>query len=213
MRNISILAIIFAFLLSGCGGSAPITNKPVSATPAAPSAASGEVLADSAEDASGRIKIDPLGTAAARKLCYETDTGDTDVLESQTFAINFAPFENSCFVTAHNPEYEDPPMDSEIAIYQNDKKIFDFPGQFNGVTTGCWVEAVAFQDLNGDGMFDIIVIGKCSAKSAPYNENMVYINTGKAFTTNEDANTKASESTTIKAVAEYVRDNREMYFK
>ena len=72
---------------------------------------------------------------------------------------------------------------------------------------------MAFEDLNGDNLKDVVVAGKCSAKSAPYNENMVYVNTGKAFTTNEDANYKLSDFNKIKEITDFVRRNREIFFK
>jgi hypothetical protein len=145
--------------------------------------------------------------------CASVNVGDNEVYAKQTFPIDFAPFTNSCFVTAHNPEYDDPPLESEFAVYKDGVKVFDFPSQFNGVEFGCWVEGVAFEDLNGDDLKDIVVAGKCSAKSAPYSENMVYVNTGKAFTTNEDANYKLSDFNKIKEITDFVRRNREIFFK
>jgi len=145
--------------------------------------------------------------------CAKVDTGDKALLEKQTFPIDFAPFEKSCFVTSYNPEYDNPPMEAEFAVYTNGKKVFDFPNRFNGVTFGCWVDAVAFEDLNGDNLKDVVVVGKCSAKSSDYNENMVYVNTGKAFTTNEDANYKLSDFTKIREINDFVRENKEMFFK
>lgn len=145
--------------------------------------------------------------------CLSVDTGDNEVVKNQTFAVDFAPFTKSCFVTAHNPEYDDPPMEAEFAIYKNGEKVFDFPGQFNGVQFGCWVDGVAFEDLNGDNLKDVIVVGKCSAKSAPYNENMVYVNTGREFTTDENANYKLSDFKKIKEITDFVRKNQQVFFK
>jgi hypothetical protein len=145
--------------------------------------------------------------------CVKVDTGDKQLLEKQTFPVDFAPFEKSCFVTSHNPEYDNPPLEAEFAIYKNGKKVFDFPSQFNGVTFGCWVEAVGFEDLNGDNLKDITVAGKCSAKSSDYSENMVYVNNGKSFTTSEDANYKISDFTKIKDINDFVRENKEIFFK
>ncbi|MGQ0541883.1 MAG: hypothetical protein ACT4O9_08545 [Blastocatellia bacterium] len=149
---------------------------------------------------------------SATLLCQSVDTGDNVVLKKHTFAIDFEPFKASCFVTSHNPEFDDPPLESEFAVYKNGRKVFDFPSQFNGVTTGCWVEAVAFQDLNEDKLTDVIVVGKCSAKTAPYYENMVYVNTGKTFTTREDANYRVAEMKTIKAIVNFVKENLSMFF-
>jgi len=144
--------------------------------------------------------------------CQATETGDYEVYKKQTFAIDFEPFRNACFVTAINPEYDDPPMESQFAIYRNGKRVFDFPSQFNGVNFGCRVDAVSFQDLNEDGLRDIIVVGKCQAKSGEYNENTVYVNNGSGFITREDANTRLGELMSIKQVADFVKENRSMFF-
>lgn len=145
--------------------------------------------------------------------CLSVDTGDNEIVKAQTFPIDFAPFDNSCFVTANNPEFNDPPMESEFAIYKDGKKVFDFPSQFNGIEFGCRVEGVAFEDLNGDNLRDVAVVGKCSAKSAPYYENMIYVNTGKAFTTDEDANYKLADFKKIKEITEFAKTNKIIFFK
>jgi hypothetical protein len=147
-----------------------------------------------------------------RTDCTNIDAGDNAVLAKQTFPVDFAPFANSCFVTTYNPEYDDPPLESEFAIYKDGAKVFDFPSRFNGVEFGCWVDAVAFEDLNDDNLKDVIVAGKCSAKSGPYNENMVYANTGKDFTTNEEANSKLADFKRIKEISDFVRRNRQIFF-
>lgn len=144
--------------------------------------------------------------------CANINTGEKKLLKSQTFPVDFPPFKNSCFITAHDPEYTDPPLDSEFSIYRDGEEIFFFPGQFNGVSVGCWVEAVSFQDLNNDNLKDIIVVGKCSAKSAPYNENMVYVNTGTTFITDEDANYKLADFQKVKDIADFVRRNKQIFF-
>ncbi len=204
-----------ALLLAACGSvketaEKPAANSPVKAENAAaiPPKAPAIPLEAGAEIASGA-----LGSKAARELCNEIDTGDFPIWKPQTFAIEFEPFAGSCFVTTHNPEYDDPPMESQIAIYRRDKKVLDLPGMFNGVTFGCWVDGVGFQDLNNDGRIDVIVVGKCQAKMGDYNENMVYANDGKTLTTNETANTWISEMKTVKEVAAYARENPEMFFK
>ncbi len=145
--------------------------------------------------------------------CAGVDVGDNAVMAKHTFRVDFAPFVNSCFVTSYNPEYDDPPLESEYAIYKDGAKVFDFPAQFNGVEFGCWVEAAAFEDLNDDNLKDVIVAGKCSAKSAPYSENMVYANTGKNFTTDETANSKLADFKRIKEITDFVRKNRQIFFK
>lgn len=150
---------------------------------------------------------------SASLICQTIDAGDKKVYKKQTFAIDFEPFKGSCFVSTYDPEYgDDPPLQSEFAIYRNGKKVFDFPSQFNGVNFGCWIEAVAFPDLNGDKRSDVIVIAKCSGKSDTYFENSVYINDGKGFTTRDDANMRLSEFRTIRQVTDFVKENRSMFF-
>lgn len=148
----------------------------------------------------------------AKSDCTKINTGDKAILKSQTFPIDFAPYKNSCFVTVHNPEYTDPPLDSEISIYRNGEEVFYFPNQFNGVTVGCWVDAVSFQDLNGDSLTDIIVVGKCSGKSGSYNENVVYVNTGRSFLTDEDANYKLSDFQKTGEISDFVKRNKQLFF-
>lgn len=148
----------------------------------------------------------------AKTDCTNINTGEKTLLKSQTFPINFAPFKNSCFVTAHDPEYTDPPLNSEFSIYRNGEEMFFFPGQFNGVTTGCWVEAVSFQDLNNDNLTDIIVVGKCGAKSGPYHENMVYVNTGTTFITDENANYKLADFEKAGEISNFVKRNKQIFF-
>ncbi len=149
---------------------------------------------------------------SATLACQTVDTGEYDIYKKQTFAIDFEPFRNSCFVTSHNPEFDDPPMESHFDIYKNGKKVFDFPSQFNGVNFGCWIDAVSFQDLNADKLNDVIVVSKCQAKSSEFNENSVYMNDGKKFTTREDANTQLGEFKTVKQVVDFIGENKAMFF-
>jgi hypothetical protein len=145
--------------------------------------------------------------------CYEVDTGDNILLKRQTFAIDFEPFHGACFVTSHNPEFDEPPMESEFAIYKDGKRVFDFPSQFNGISFGCWIDAVGFQDLNADHLTDIVVVGKCSGKSATFNENMIYVNTGKAFVTDEDKISTIATATNVKEITAAVRRDPAKFFK
>ncbi|MDI1243407.1 MAG: hypothetical protein PSX80_15955, partial [bacterium] len=156
----------------------------------------------------------PVGGAGMSAIlaCQTVDPGEYDIYKKQTFAIDFEPFRNSCFVTSHNPEFDDPPMESNFAIFKNGKKVFEFPSQFNGINFGCWIDAVSFQDLNNDKRTDVIVVSKCQAKSSEFNENTVYMNDGKGFTTREDANTQLGEFTTVKSVVDFVKENGSMFF-
>jgi hypothetical protein len=151
-------------------------------------------------------------SSAAVSECASVDVGEKKVLKAQTFPIDFEPYRGGCFVTSHSPEYQGSPMESEYAIYVDGKKVFDFPDQFNQTGFGCWVDAVAFQDLNADGLTDVVMVGKCSGKSQTYNENMVYVNNGSEFTTDLDANYKLNEFSKVKDVANFAKNNRKIFF-
>ncbi len=209
-----ILIITFtAVLLASCSFKSAGENKAPRQTPERSNTASSNNKPEEISSASVGNNENTTVVPMTAAECQRVETGDNVVLKSQTFPVDFAPFAGSCFVTAHNPEYDEPPMESEFAIYKDGKKIFVFPSQFNGTTFGCWVDAVSFQDLNGDNLTDVIVVGKCSAKTAPYNENMVYVNTGKAFITREDANYKLTEFKKAKDIADFVQKNQQLFFK
>ena len=148
-----------------------------------------------------------------KEECYAVDTGDKFLLKSQTFPIDFEPFRNSCFVTSHDPEYDDPPLGSEISVYTNGKRVYKFDSRYNPNAATCWVKAVSFQDVTDDRLVDVIVIGQCGAKSGPIQGNEVFINTGTAFYTNVEANDSLEEFTTIKDVANFVRKNKKLFEK
>jgi hypothetical protein len=158
-------------------------------------------------------KTDTAENMAKITDCLKIKVSNKKIDEKQTFAVDFEPFKNACFVTAHDPEYDDPPLNSEFFIYRDGKEVYQFPNQFNGVTTGCWAEGVAFQDLNEDGLTDVIIAGMCSAKTAPYSENMVYVNKGKEFATSEDANYTLEKFNKIKDIADFVKSNKEQFFQ
>jgi hypothetical protein len=150
---------------------------------------------------------------SAKAECLKTKVDGKKIDEKQTFAFDFEPFKGGCFITAHDPEFDDPALDSHFYIYQNGKETFDFPNQFNGIQGGCWIEAVAFEDLNEDDLTDIVIVGLCSAKSAPYNENMVYVNKGDRFTTNEEANYTLEKFKKVKEIKDFVKKNKEQFFQ
>ena len=213
IRVVIILAFVAAFAVS-CSTPAKKSNSINSNSNVATNMVSNGIEAgQNTSPVTNNSRADEKASGVAKKKCLETKTGDDVVMKSQTFPIDFDPFSGSCFVTAYNPEYDDPPMESHYSIYKNNKKIFDFPEQFNGATFGCWVDGVSFQDLNNDNLKEVIVVGKCSTKDGSYNENMVYINTGKTFIARPDGNNKLSDFTKIKEIADFVQDNKEIFFK
>ena len=111
-------------------------------------------------------------------------------------------------MTIHDPENNDPPIGSEIAVYKNGRKIYKFDTRYHSDAATCWVEAVSFQDLNADQLTDIIVVGQCGAKSGPIQGNEVFINTGNAFHTSVSANDKLEKLKKIKDIADFVKKNQ-----
>jgi hypothetical protein len=213
--NAKLITIVLgSVLFAACGGGSAPNQPPASNTPRPETAASVNQPSAALPPEAGGASAAPgtLGDAAARAACQQIDTGDSPIVPSQTFAINFEPFKDSCFVTTHNPEYDDPPMEASAAIYKDGKKVFDLPDQFRGTQAFCGVDAVGFQDLNADSYIDVIIIGRCQAKMGDYFENMVYANTGKTLTTNVNASIDIGEMSTVRAVAEYVKKNPAKFF-
>ena len=154
---------------------------------------------------------DSAKRSAADDACRKLETGDKAMLAKQTFAFDNPPFRNSCFVTVYDPEFEDPPLGSEIAIYKDGKSIYRFESQYGPDNGPCWVTAVAFRDLNEDGLIDIVVTGKCGATAGSYAANEVFINDGKAFFTNITANDRLESFTRVKEIVDFVRTNKKLF--
>jgi hypothetical protein len=211
MKKLTVILFVTAFSLSACvSGSNP--EKPNSA---APNPANNQNASAGKPDAGASQPDKPATSERSPEKtdCLNIKAAGKEVDPKQTFAFDSEPFKNACFVTLHDPEFDDPPLGSEFFIFRDGKQIYKFPTPFNGVTTGCWAEGVAFQDLNGDGLTDIIIAGMCSAKQAPYSENMVYVNRGKEFTTSEDANYTLEKFKKIKDIADFVKRNKEQFFQ
>ena len=151
--------------------------------------------------------------AERNKECHSSDTGDRFVLENQTFPIDFKPFENACFVTSHDPEFDDPPLGSVFSIYKDGKNVYEFDSRFNPDAASCWVEGVAFEDLTDDGLIDIIVVGKCGLKPGETQGNEVFINNGKGFYTVVESNDRLDDVNKIKDIADFVRKNNQLFAK
>ena len=203
--------IILLVLISGaCGSERTAENKP-SNTAQSVTLANTDTHNANVEQANVSA-TNTNSVPPTRAQCQAIETGDDAVQQTQTYVIDFEPFKNSCFVTTYNAD-TDPPMEAKTAIYRDGKKVFDLPGQFNGSTMGCSVEAVAFGDLNNDGKKDIVVAGKCISNTGPYNENVVYVNNGSTFTTDEGSNSVLVDYDNVKNIIEFVKKNPKIFFK
>lgn len=122
------------------------------------------------------------------------------LISKQTFPFDHEPFKGACFVTFASKEDmaddSDVPRGSTFHIYKDGKAVYEFPDAFGGLSA-CWVEAVAFEDLNGDAKTDVVIAGKCLGARDSYSMNAVYHNDGRTFTTHHDANSKLDDLDTI----------------
>ncbi|HRH42180.1 MAG TPA: hypothetical protein PKY82_11185 [Pyrinomonadaceae bacterium] len=144
--------------------------------------------------------------------CQSLKKKDLALDKKQTFAIDFKPFEKSCFATFYNPEFSNPNLDSQFFIFKDGKEVFTLPQPFGG-SGGCWTDAVAFEDVNNDQLTDIIIVGKCGAKMGDYNENMVYLNTGKDFVTNANSNAEMMDFSKVSQIKDFVQKNPKLFTK
>ncbi|HUF04472.1 MAG TPA: hypothetical protein VMM38_09890 [Aridibacter sp.] len=145
------------------------------------------------------------------EACAGIDPGEKAVLKSQTFPFSHAPFKGACFVTLHEPDFTDPPLGSEIAIYRDGERVYSFYSAYDADSATCWVIAVGFRDIDDDGLTDVIVAGKCGAKSGPIVTNEVHVNTGSGFSTDFRANDRLENFSTINQIADFAKRNRQLF--
>ncbi len=147
---------------------------------------------------------------AAQTGCTNLKRNGMKLDKKQTFPVDFAPFNGSCFATFHEPDFDDPPLGEKFYIYKNGKEIFEFPEQNQAATYT--VKAVAFEDLNGDNLIDIIVVGSVGEKSGSVYSNQVFTNTSQDFYTDRDANMKLDDFTKISEIKNFVKKNKDIFF-
>ncbi len=211
----SVLIALAACVFAGCSINAG-TNQPASS----PNQNGVAPLANAANTAKTEApSTAPPTTAAAPKPapanCASVKIPGLKFIAKQSFGFDYKPYEGSCFVTFAREEDmlddKDVPRGSTFHIFKDGKQVFEFPGAFAG-QPACWVEAVAFDDLNGDGQTDVVMAGKCLGAKDSYPANAMYVNTGKTFTTKEAPNEKLGVFNTIKEIEAYVTKNQRMFF-
>ena|GEM_PF-1840506 len=138
------------------------------------------------------------------------------LIESQTFVFDHEPFKGSCFATFGSVEdmvdEKDVPRGSTFHIFTDGKEVFEFPDAFGGISS-CWVDALSFDDLNGDGQVDVVMKGSCLAAKDSYPSNAVFVNNGRGFTTNDEANSELDELRSIGEIRSYVKKNTNKFFE
>jgi hypothetical protein len=157
-------------------------------------------------------------SAIRAEACGNFKSAGKNFIKSQSFAFNYEPFVNSCFVTFGSAEEmldsQDVPRGSTFHIFQKGKEVYEFPDAFGGQKS-CWVEGVSFKDLNDDGLTEVIIAGSCLGAKNSYPANAVFINSGEAanaFSTNEEANSKLEKLTKLKDIEAYVVKNKNLFF-
>lgn len=208
------LLFLSSFLFFTFGCSAPETKTNSNLTEKKPenvNTSNIEPVTNQNTEANNTNTSDKKTENAGNSNCYDLKRKDLLVDKKQTFAIDFKPFEKSCFVTFHDPEFENPQLGSQFYIYKNGKEVFYFPEQFGEANATCWVDSISFEDLNNDQLKDVIVVGKCGAPSDSYNENMVYLNNGEEFVTNAESNAEMMDFSKVSQIRSFVKKNPKMF--
>lgn len=143
--------------------------------------------------------------------CLKAKMDGKRLIASQTFLFDHEPFKGSCFVTFASKEdmldEKDVPRGSTFHLFKDGKKVYDFEDAFDG-QSACWVEAVAFEDLDGDKKTDVVVAGSCLGAKDSYPSNAVYMNKGSEFQTIASANQKLEKFTKIKQIVDYIKSQQ-----
>lgn len=213
--KITLLFLFCALNFAVCDGVAPgSSNQPANAGTANTTNTTNVAANKPAETAANTANTN---TPVAAKLsqdksaCLTAKMAGKRLIANQTFLFDYEPFKGSCFVTFASKEdmldEKDVPRGSTFHIFKDGKKIYDFEDAFDG-QQACWVEAVAFEDLDGDKKTDVIVAGSCLAAKDSYPSNAVYMNKGTEFQTIASANQKLEKFTTIKQIVDYVKSRQ-----
>lgn len=207
------LFILFAIFSSACSLELKRTDSTASPSPNASNTV--------AQKTSETAKPDSTVTAQKNEAkstadsCPPVKQAGKRQIKSQTFPFNFKPFTNACFVTFASLEEmldeKDVPRGSTFHIYQNGESVLDLPDAFDG-QTACWIEGVAFKDLNADGLTDIILAGSCLGAKSSYPSNAIYVNNGEDFTTNGEANQKLENFKKLSEIEAFAKKNQGLFF-
>jgi len=205
-----IAAAVVLISIAGCTKSQ--TGNAANASNGSPTAANS---AEASKPANTPTANSETAAKANLDSCKGLKLAGKTFIPKQSFPVDFDPFKGGCFATFGSKDdmldEKDVPRGSTFHFFKDGKSVYDLPDAFGG-QEACWVEAVAFKDLNGDGRTDILIAGSCLAAKDSYPSNAVYVNDGKGFKTNADANAKLDELDNAKAIEDYVKKNIKTFF-
>lgn len=150
-----------------------------------------------------------------KSACLKARLDRKKLVADQTFVFDYEPFRNACFVTFGNLDEmmddKDLPRGSTFYIYRDGEQVYEFPDAFDG-QTGCWVEGVGFEDLNGDGKTEVVIAGRCLGAKDSYPSNAVYLNIRDDFQINPEQSRLIENFKTVKEISAFVRKNKNKFF-
>lgn len=217
--NVVIFVLFFSLSFNAC--SIQATKNPNQTEKSV--ATNSSNLSNSAKTSGTEIKSagDSENETASNKMpadksaCLSAKIKGKKLIASQTFVFDYEPFPKSCFVTFASEsdmlDAKDLPRGSTFYIYRNNEMIYEFADAFDG-QTGCWVEAVGFEDLNGDGKIEVIIAGKCLGAKDSFQMNALYTNVRDDFQIAQDGNRTLDQFNSVKQISAYVKKNKGNFF-
>lgn len=150
-----------------------------------------------------------------KSACLKAAMDGKRLIANQTFAFDYEPFRKSCFVTFGSKQEmldeKDVPRGSTFHIFKDGELVYDFEDAFDGMPA-CWVEAVGFEDLNGDGKTEVIIAGSCLAAKDSYPMNAIYENYQDDFRTYRVQNESLDSFKTVKEISDFAKKNKDKFF-
>ena len=122
--------LVFCTILFGACGSGS-NNRTANSAPTATANnqnASAEKSGSGAGSTAGTNqaeKKDSPDQASANADCRKVKVAGKEVDEKQTFAFDYEPFKGACFVTLHDPEFDDPALGSEFFIFKDGGQVIN----------------------------------------------------------------------------------------
>lgn len=215
--KISFVFLLFAMCLTACQNTATENKSQTTQSTNTPTKTE-TTVSESKSDELPKIRenVPPTTNSTPDKAaCLTAKSEGKKLIANQTFVFDYEPFKGSCFVTFANREEmvdeTDVPRGSTFHIYKNGKQVYQFEDAFDGLT-GCWVEGVGFEDLNGDGKVEVIIAGSCLGAKSGYPANAVYLNLNDDFKTFPSSNQLLENFKTIKQISDFVKKNKSKFF-